>query len=99
VIVPFREEPETRLGYPCRAFRWTFQVTRDFVGFLHQHELGGAWYDSHTRVNGVWFYSDRPWQVRFSHLWYDGPHCALRLGPLTIQWNNPGCRRCLGEVA
>lgn len=30
MIIPFREELETRAGFPCRAFRWTFQINLSF---------------------------------------------------------------------
>jgi hypothetical protein len=94
VLIPFREDPETRPGYPCRAFRWTFQANRDFVGFIHQYESEGEWHDSHTTVNGVWWVG-RPWRLPgFVHAWYDGPHCCWHVGPISVQWNNPGCRWC-----
>lgn len=93
--IPFREEPETRKGFPCRAFRWTFRVERGFLGFVHQHELEGVWYDSHNAINGVWTRDDYLWGS--SHIYWDGPHCAFNLGLITIQWHNPGCRRCWGE--
>ncbi len=92
--VPFTTEPETRPVYPCTAFRWTFQVQGDLIGFVHQHHLGGRWLDSHTRVNAVWFDPGQPWWPSIDHAWYDGPHCTFRIGPFVFQWHNPGCRKC-----
>jgi len=43
MLIPFSWKPEVRPGYPCVAFRWTFQINSDFVGFVHQHYVGGVW--------------------------------------------------------
>ncbi len=100
MIIPFREEPETRgPDYPCSAFRWTFQTGRWFVGLIHQHQYrsDGTWHNSHT---AVWSIAWNGW-ARFgfdvAHVRYDGPHCLARFGPFAIQWNNPGCRKCWGD--
>ena len=53
VGIPWTWEPETRPGFPCVAFRWTFQIDADFVGFVHQHHIDGRWRDSHTNVTGA----------------------------------------------
>lgn len=92
MIIPFKEIPETRKGYPCTAFRWTFQVQKDFIGFIHQAQSDGEWDDSHTLVNGLWYHGK--WDWGFHHFWYDGPHCGFSLGPLRIQWYNEGCKEC-----
>lgn len=92
MIIPFKEIPETRRGYPCTAFRWTFQIQKDFIGFIHQAQLEDEWHDSHTLVNGLWYHGK--WDWGFDHFWYDGPHCGFSFGPLRIQWHNEGCKEC-----
>lgn len=95
MIIPFKEEPETRKGWPCTAFRWTFQIEKDFIGFIHQHHLSGEWYDSHTRVFQLWYHGK--WRLGQDHFWYDGPHCQFAFGPFRIQWYNDHCKECYGE--
>ncbi len=92
MIIPFKETPETRKGFPCTAFRWTFQVQKDFIGFIHQAQSDGEWDDSHTLVNGLWYHGE--WDWGFHHFWYDGPHCGFSFGPLRIQWYNESCKQC-----
>jgi hypothetical protein len=92
MIIPFKEEPETRQGFPCTAFRWTFQVQKDFIGFIHQAQSDGEWHDSHTLVNGLWYHGK--WDWGFHHFWYDGPHCQFCLGPFRFQWHNESCKEC-----
>ena len=92
VPIPRTLEPETRgPGFPCTAFRWSFQAERWSLAIVHQHQSGGAWYDSHT---AVWSVSLAPWRWSVDHFWYDGPHCGAHLGFVAIQWHNPGCRKC-----
>jgi hypothetical protein len=92
MIIPFKESPETRKGFPCTAFRWTFQIQKDFIGFIHQAQSSGKWHDSHTLVNGLWYHGI--WDWGFHHFWYDGPHCNFGIGPLRIQWHNDNCEKC-----
>jgi hypothetical protein len=92
MIIPFKEIPETRKGFPCTAFRWTFQVQKDFIGFIHQAQSDGEWDDSHILVNGLWYHGK--WDWGFHHFWYDGPHCGFSLGPLRFQWYNESCKQC-----
>ena len=95
MIIPFKEEPETRLGFPCTAFRWSFQLDSDFIGIVHQHQINGDWNDSHTRVWAVYLMKDFLWGEE--HFWYDGPHCLFSVGPIRFQWYNPSCKSCNGE--
>jgi hypothetical protein len=92
MIIPFKEIPETRKGYPCTAFRWTFQVEKEFIGFIHQAQSDGEWHDSHTRVFG--FQKMGTWRWGIDHFWYDGPHCVFSFGPLQFQWWNDKCKKC-----
>lgn len=93
--IPFTHEPETRPGFPCRAFRWTFRVERWFIGFVAQHQWAdsGGWEDSHTRVVGLHFHW-RYWQLGPEHAYYDGPHCSFFVGPFSAQWFSHNCDRC-----
>ena len=93
--VPFTTVPETRPGFPCRAFRWSFQFGLDGIGLIHQHHLSGVWNDSHTRVWGLFWHG--AWMCGPLHIWYDGPHCIWALGPFRVQTFNESCRRCAGE--
>jgi hypothetical protein len=95
MIIAFKEEPETRLGFPCTAFRWSFQLDSDFIGIVHQHQINGDWNDSHTRVWAVYLMKDFLWGEE--HFWYDGPHCLFSVGPIRFQWYNPSCKSCNGE--
>lgn len=92
MLIPFSWKPEMRPGFPCVAFRWTFQINSDFVGFVHQHYIGGVWRNSHSMINGLWYHGVSDWGV--SHTWHDGPHCQLSIGPLRLQWWNDQCKKC-----
>lgn len=92
MLVPFKETPETREGYPCKAFRWSLQIVKDFIGFVHQYNIGDEWNDSHTLVYGVWYHGK--WDWGFLHFYYDGPHCGFAVGPFRLQWHNADCKSC-----
>lgn len=95
ILYSFKHIPETRPNFPCKAFRWTFQVCQDFIGFIHQHQLqDGQWYNSHTNVYGLW--RSQRWQLGDDHFYYDGPHCFCHLGPIHLQLGgNWDCLKCL----
>lgn len=96
MLIPFKQIPETREGFPCLAFRWTFQLTKDFVGFVHQAQnANGEWHDSHTVVYGLSYHGKWMWGA--DHIYYDGPHCFFAAGPFRIQWHNDGCKKCYHE--
>lgn len=99
IPVPFTTEPETRSGFPCSAFRWTFQVEPDFIGVVHQHCSDGRWLDSHTAIYCAWWRGSNWTLFGFRHLYFDGPHCTLQAGPVVFQWHNPTCRKCMGDEA
>jgi hypothetical protein len=104
-LLTFWEEPEDRVGFPCKAFRWTLQVSREdglWICFVNQHQFSdGKWYDSHTlRVDFglVWDFV-KPKQ---DHIYYDGPHCHYAVGPFVFNtgdlpplWEN--CEKCYGR--
>lgn len=97
MLIPFKQIPETRKGFPCLAFRWTFQLTRYFVGFVHQAQMeDGEWRDSHTLVYGLLY--NKKWRWGFNHFYYDGPHCFFSIGPFELQWSNEGCKKCYNET-
>ena len=103
ILFAFHEQPETRPNMPCSAFRWTFQVGAwtnpvvrgIFAGFVHQHQLKGVWYSSHTTTYEVSLTTK--FALGQEHIYYDGPHCMLDLGFLHIQWINRNCKRCMGD--
>lgn len=95
MLISFNEEPEIRPGFPCTAFRWTFQIKKDFIGFVYQSQSNKRWHDSHTRVFGIFYHGIWDWGV--DHYWYDGPHCLCSVGPFRIQWYNETCKECYGE--
>jgi hypothetical protein len=95
VPVPFTTEPETRPGFHCTAYRWTFQLGLHTLALVHQHQIEGEWHDSHTRVWGLFWHGAWMWGPK--HFWYDGPHCIFALGPVRVQWFQRRCTRCRGE--
>lgn len=112
ILFTFKNQLEDRkhdTGEPflCDAFRWTFQVSRDAVGFVHQHRSrdSGAWSDSHTNVFEVarhrHFFKPSKWRVAIEHVYYDGCHCMLILGPILFQWGGKPftgrCKKCEGD--
>ncbi len=96
IVIPFPEELETRPGFPCRAFRWTFQIHEygRVFGFYHQYHLGGEWNSSHTTLYSIAFHLKWNWSE--DHFWYDGPHCMRSFGFFTICWYRNCCKKCLG---
>ena len=93
MLIPFKETPETREGFHCKGYRWSFQIEKDFIGFVHQYNWDGEWSDDHSVVYAIWYHGD--WAWGFSHFYYDGPHCGLSVGPIRFQWYNGNCKHCL----
>lgn len=100
ILWKFKEEPETRKGFPCQAFRWTFQVnlwTLWTIGFVHQSKSNGKWHDSHTRVFEMGISSH--FKLGMDHFYYDGCHCQFSLGWLWIMWGGGFftgmCKKCM----
>ena len=92
MLIPFKEIPETREGFPCTAFRWTFQIEKNFIGFVHQAKIKENWHDSHIRVFSISIMKNWLWGEH--HFWYDGPHCLFSIGPIQFQWWNDECKKC-----
>ena len=103
ILFSFKEEPETRKGMPCTAFRWTFQInswkTGVSAGFVHQHKRDDKWYSSHTSVYEVSLTTS--FRLGTCHVYYDGPHCCLDVGFLHFMWGgNPltgWCKKCMPD--
>ncbi len=94
ILFTCKNEPETREGYPCKAFRWSFQIEPTSIGFIHQHQhQNGEWDDSHTAVYIA--YLDRPFKLGSDHIYYDGPHCIYQLGFLRLMRGNWKCKECI----
>lgn len=36
----------------------------------------------------------RRWRLGRTHMYYDGPHDALDLGPIQLYWDHRWCKRC-----
>jgi len=104
----FKEEPETRgPSYPCTAFRWVIEATlgRRHVAVVlinqHRWRSTGEWQSSHAACMGINITDHLDFGIK--HMYYDGPHCSLSLGPVHIIWSgNPltgHCDKCLrGEA-
>lgn len=75
IIIPFLEKKEVRPNFPCKSFRWTFQINTKFAGFVHQHFSGEEWKDNHVMVYGVYIADGN--RFGFEHFYYDGPHCSF----------------------
>lgn len=100
ILWKFKERPETRIGMPNVAFRWTFQIEKYFIGFIHEHQSKDmVWKQSHTAVFGITV--TKLFRFGTDHVYYDGPHCQLCLGYIYILWGgNPftnWCDKCSGE--
>lgn len=93
-----KEEPETREGYPCSAFRWVFEIGKWYIGFSHQYKYKstGEWNSSHTNVYLITITDS--FILGSWHGYYDGPHCTFSLGWIHFCWGNWNCKECLPEV-
>jgi hypothetical protein len=94
MLIPFRET-QGRGGTAPKAFRWSFQIGKYFIGFIYQYNIDDKWCDAHSLTYGFWYHGK--WCWGFSHLYYDGPHCTLSIGPFRIQWYNENCKKCYDE--
>lgn len=97
ILWKFKEEPETRGdNYPCSAFRWTFQIRKWGLGFIHQHKFKktGEWKSSHTRLYMVNI--SKYLRLGSEHWWYDGPHCFFSIGFIHFNWGGwrGSCDKC-----
>jgi hypothetical protein len=99
ILFTFKNELETRKDYPCKAFRWTFQISFNGIGFVHQSQdkLNNNWSDSHVDVYGIWL-NFNFFKFGFDHGYYDGPHCSFTLGVVQICWCNWNCKKCIPEI-
>lgn len=90
---------ETGLAWPTaplRGWRWTFQAERWTLGFIEQIKWPDLEWDDNRRFY-VTLWSR--WLWGFSHVYYDGNHCALHLGFLHIYWEPLKCERCMPREA
>lgn len=83
-----------------RAHRWALQVGLFFAGLVLQYQPRGSnkWHDIDS---DQWLLSF-DWQPRFwmfgvHHVYWDGPHCFVALGPLRFQWRprDGWCEKCM----
>ena len=98
IILKFGYSKETRPNFPCVAFRWTFQIRKWSMGFVHQHQdTDGKWYDSH--VDAYELNVCKTWKIGSDHIYYDGPHCFYHFGFFTLQLGgNWKCKKCCDYV-
>lgn len=83
-------------GAPLRAWRWALAVDRGLV--LEEQmrsEDDPLWeWGRANRYLGLYL-TRREWRFGFYHLYYDGPHHSLWLGPINIAWmRNAVCPVC-----
>ena len=97
-----KEVPETREGFPSKAFRWVLdgKVSRKekeaHFGFFYewQHETG-KWITTNViyavSLNSFWMWGS-------NHTYYDGPNCSFSIGPIHFTWSGhpmtSECRKC-----
>lgn len=92
--------------YGGRKWRWWpyFSAWNWTLGIGAQQQLialkGKKCEPRTVRVYTLNFYL-RPWKWHFGkmHSYYDGPHCALDLGPVGFYWEPITCKECEVEVA
>jgi hypothetical protein len=96
IPIPFTEEPETRQGFPCKAFRKVIEIRFDSIALLHQYHIDGKWKSSHTDVRSICLMKIKNWTLGYKedHFWYDGTHCIYTIGPIGIQWDDYNCKKC-----
>jgi len=95
MLIPLKETLETREGFHCKGYRWSFQIEKNFIGFVHQYKPDDKWLDDDSLVYGVWYHGE--WRLASIHFYYDGPHCGLAIGPFRLQWYNSNCKSCHGD--
>lgn len=91
-----KEEPEIRSGFPCTAFRSALIIDGWYLGWVRQYHIPGeGWLTNHTGAYGVGLSSK--WSFGVYHIYYDGPHCGFRLGPLRFEWGTKDgwCEKCM----
>lgn len=85
-----------------RSWRWVLNIEAWSIAI--ERQLRNA-YDSASRRRPIdtWLAISlrRPFRWGIDHGYYDGPHCALHLGWLTIYWEGGlitrRCAKCEGE--
>ena len=94
-----KEKLETRSNFPCRAFRWVFNIDEYGIELIHQHQFRGRgdWCFSHALRYGI-NVTKKYSGFGLSHFYYDGPHCHILLGWLTVQYVNENCKKCYDDL-
>lgn len=94
-----KEELETRPTFPCRAFRWVLNLSNYGIELIHQYQFKDRsdWCFSHTSRYGI-NVTKKYQGFGSSHFYYDGPHCLILLGWLTIQYVNNNCKKCYEDL-
>jgi hypothetical protein len=85
-------------GAELRAWRWTIEVNPWSLRLQEQVQHGDApWRPSHSLGYYMAGVSTKPeaWHVAMHHDYYDGPHHALWIGPLWLNWSGDWCDVCM----
>ncbi len=83
-------------GAPLRSWRWAVVADRWSVGVEEQIHTG-EWRSSHSlRYAYLGAAATHP-ASGFYHGYYDGPHHALWIGPLFVNWSPRWCEVCMPE--
>jgi len=109
ILFKFKEEPDLR-GPPYQlAHQWRIETDSwklnnrkrysIFLILYYKSRETEEWFGLHSEMWGFTFH--KTWEWGIQHNYYDGPHCPLSLGFLTINWSgNPKthwCKKCAGE--
>jgi len=96
ILFTFKEEPETRGTSYSSAFRWSFQIEWNHIGFVHQCQdrKTQEWHDSGCTRYDMWL--TKRFRIGSYHTYYDGPNCMFQLGWIQFCWSNDNCKKCWG---
>lgn len=91
--------PCTETWHTYAARRVTFKACADGIGLFGQGQsrADGSW--KTDSFDAVLYVDTRPkfWRIGRTHLYYDGPHCIWRFGPICFIRESTDCRECWGE--
>lgn len=77
-----------------RSWRRVLEVTPGFISFHKEaraEKKCTEWWGWSEYIVLSW---DTKWMWGSYHFYYDGPHCSLSLGWMTLAWQNWKCKRC-----
>jgi len=99
IPLPWLRHAEVTPAWPgaaLRRWRWTVKIAWCYVGIVSEiNTAERTW----RPVGGYYLDLRRRWALGWTHTYYDGPNCALDIGPLSFQRSgaNVGwCQECEG---